>query len=213
MKKKVSTFFVQTVSMKNLLLGKIDRRSQRVNISPFGSLSLDESMSGKDKWDFIYVADGEAHKNHLNLFSAWKILSEEGIYPSLAITLSDRDSKVKVLLKEFVEKNKVKIFDIGYVPHKDICSFYKSSKALIYPSLVESFGLPLVEASMLSIPIIASELDYVRDVCAPVQTFDPESPLSIARAVKRFMQYKDPNFFFTPPSDFLNEVFEVKNDA
>jgi glycosyltransferase involved in cell wall biosynthesis len=58
---------------------------------------------------------------------------------------------------------------------------------MIFPSILESFGLPLVEASLMGLPIISSELDYVRDVCVPVQTFDPHSPVSIARAVKRFL--------------------------
>ena len=67
------------------------------------------------------------------------------------------------------------------------------SKALIFPSLAESFGLPLVEAQEFNKPILASELDFVRDVCSPVDTFDPKSSLSIARAVKRFLGYTDIN--------------------
>ena len=44
----------------------------------------------------------------------------------------------------------------------------------------ESFGLPLLEASSIDLPIIASESDYVRDVCEPAQTFDPNSYLVYA---------------------------------
>jgi glycosyltransferase involved in cell wall biosynthesis len=57
---------------------------------------------------------------------------------------------------------------------------------LIYPSLFESFGLPLLEARQAGLPIIAAELDYVRDIVEPVVSFDPESALSIARAVMRY---------------------------
>ena len=52
----------------------------------------------------------------------------------------------------------------------------------------ESFGLPLLEAKFLGLPILASELDYVRDVVEPTETFDPESPVSISRAVQRFLK-------------------------
>ena len=65
-----------------------------------------------------------------------------------------------------------------------------ASKALIFPSKYESFGLPLIEASKMHIPIIASELDFVRDVCNPIQTFDPNSAISIARAINRFFGNK-----------------------
>ena len=36
-------------------------------------------------------------------------------------------------------------------------------------------------------PIIAGEMDYVRDVVDPSETFDPLSPVSIARAIKRYL--------------------------
>ena len=64
---------------------------------------------------------------------------------------------------------------------------YGKASALIYPSTLESYGLPLLEARAAGLPILTGELDYVRDIVDPEQTFDPRSALSIARAVKRFM--------------------------
>lgn len=64
---------------------------------------------------------------------------------------------------------------------------YGQSRAAIYPSLFESFGLPLLEAKEAGLPVLASERDYVRDVIEPNITFDPLSPLSIARAVMRHL--------------------------
>ncbi|RYH16174.1 MAG: glycosyltransferase family 1 protein, partial [Alcaligenaceae bacterium] len=66
------------------------------------------------------------------------------------------------------------------------------SSALIFPSVAETFGLPMLEARAGQLPIIASERDFVRDVCNPQQTFDPASPHSIARAVLRFMDGERP---------------------
>ncbi len=62
---------------------------------------------------------------------------------------------------------------------------YLRAGALIYPSFSESLGLPLLEAQAAGLPVLASERDYVRDLLEPDETFDPASPLSIARAVKR----------------------------
>ena len=59
---------------------------------------------------------------------------------------------------------------------------------MIFLSLVESFGLPLIEASKLPLHIVASELDYVRDVCVPKENFNPKSSNSIAVAVRRFLK-------------------------
>jgi glycosyltransferase involved in cell wall biosynthesis len=61
------------------------------------------------------------------------------------------------------------------------------STGLIFASSLESFGLPLLEARALGVPVLAAERDFVREVCEPQQTFDPASPHSIADAVRRFL--------------------------
>ena len=45
----------------------------------------------------------------------------------------------------------------------------------------------MIEARRVELPVIASELDYVRDVIDPEESFDPNSAISIARSVKRFL--------------------------
>ena len=82
--------------------------------------------------------------------------------------------------------------NIGELPNEKIWVLYKKSRALIFPSTIESFVLPLIKASKIGLPIIAAEKDYVRDVCTPKETFDPQSPLSISRAIKRFLKIHDP---------------------
>jgi glycosyltransferase involved in cell wall biosynthesis len=87
-----------------------------------------------------------------------------------------------------------------------IASLYQSSSALIYPSRTESFGLPLIEAMDYGLPILASELDYVRDVVVPVETFNPDSPVSIARAVRRFLGKAESTVQHHSADTFLAEV-------
>ena len=54
---------------------------------------------------------------------------------------------------------------------------------MIFPSFYESFGLPLIEARQANLPILASDLEYVHEICAPVATFDPTLAESIAEQV------------------------------
>jgi glycosyltransferase involved in cell wall biosynthesis len=79
---------------------------------------------------------------------------------------------------------------------------YEHSRALVYPSLLESFGLPLLEARQAGLSIIAAELDYVRDLIDPEEAFDPRSPRSIARAIKRFLQVSE-----TTPTILTSDAF------
>lgn len=192
--KNVDEFFVQTPTMKQLLEIKLEGKVP-VRVLPFVAepggyaRSVPQLNSYRDAvFDFVYVASGEPHKNHQRLIEAWCLLAEAGQYPTLCLTLDEiRFAGLCRLVEEMQRRYGVKVSNIGGIPHRDVLELYKKSRAAIYPSKFESFGLPLIEARQAGMPILASELDYVRDVLDPEQTFDPDSPLSIARAVKRFM--------------------------
>ena len=118
---------------------------------------------------FFYPSSFDPHKNHKLLFKTFNQLS--------------RDTRKKIQLIVTIDKNKVPvkysdnplIYFIGSQPLQIINEIYKIVDFLIYPSLNESLGLPLIEASLYKLPIIASNLDYVYDVCNPKLTFDPLS--------------------------------------
>ena len=208
---RVAEYIVQTPSMQRAVLrwyGAPGPVPPAVRILPFVAVlhtSPDKEISAAN-WDFVYVADGEAHKNHRTLLAAWQLLAQDGFHPSLALTLSPRDGALKRELEALVIESRLRIKDLGQMPHENVLSLYATAKAMIFPSTSESFGLPLVEAMHAGLPILASELDYVRDVCSPVQTFDPTSPVSIARAVKRFLAVPEPALQLLSPQEFWREL-------
>lgn len=53
---------------------------------------------------------------------------------------------------------------IGMQPYDYVCRLYKTCDALIFPSYIETFGLPLLEAALTGMPIIAADLPYAREV-------------------------------------------------
>ena len=63
-----------------------------------------------------------------------------------------------------------------------------------------------MEAAALGVPILASERDFVRDVCVPVERFDPESAVSICRAVRRFLEQPEPVLQACDAAEFLLQV-------
>jgi glycosyltransferase involved in cell wall biosynthesis len=211
----VDEFVVQTITMKRLMDAKL-KEAVTVRELPFIENSsyylrclprLDKSKN--NDFDFIYVASGEPHKNHSNLIKAWCLLAEDGLFPSLCLTL---DSILFSELCRFVDakriQHRLKIFNLGNLPHHEVLELYSKSGAAIYPSKFESLGLPLVEARQMGLPVLASELDYVRDVLDPEQVFDPDSPMSIARAVKRFMGEEEKPLPLLNASHFLATVFK-----
>lgn len=189
---RVTEYIVQTKSMRGMLTQWFgDKNPPVIRIIPFAKIQepLAHVFIKKDisNYNFLYIADGLPHKNHKKLLSAWCILASENIKPKLLLTLAPEETSLLNHIARLVASSDIKIENLGNLLHNDLLSVLKSCDALIYPSITESLGLPLVEAHQLEKAIIASELDYVRDICIPIQTFDPYSATSIARAVKRFI--------------------------
>lgn len=207
-------YIVQTPSMAFVARRALGNQVP-ISVLPFISGVADKPLGPTavsiSQYDFVYVASGEAHKNHGNLLLAWRLLAEAGIKASLAVTV---DAINHPTLFSEIEKQRhhydLNIVNLGKVASADIPALYKSSSAMIFPSMVESFGLPLIEAAQMGLPVLASELDYVRDVIEPVETFDPQSPVSIARAVRRFLKNPDPVTPARTAEQFLSEVLRCE---
>lgn len=203
---RCACYWVQTPSMARDLKLWFGKKSVSIRVLPFSQPIVHATPSESAQWDFLYVADGEAHKNHRCLVEAWVLLAQQGNKPSLALTLTKRDESLFAWIDKQIATHELKISNLGQMPHDKLLSLYGQSKALIFPSLSESFGLPLIEARQAGLPILASELDFVRDVCEPVQTFDPASPTSIARAVRRFIGQADLPINPVGAAEFLNAL-------
>jgi glycosyltransferase involved in cell wall biosynthesis len=203
-------YLVQTESMKTLTVNWLktfqshqnNKDNPKVTIAPFYVWPKNITSATPIEWDFIYVSSGERHKNHLTLLDAWEILAKENIYPSLAITVDENCLEITNRLHQLSDN--IKIFNLGILNHESALSLYPRSRAFIFPSLTESHGLPLIEANFYKIPIVAGECDFVRDVCSPVETFDPYSAKSISRAVKRFLNIPQTQIQPMTPKEFIN---------
>ena len=189
-----SLYVVQTASMVTLV-GGVLRSGTAVVVFPFDDPAplKDAAHPAVPTYDFLYPANGDAHKNHQRLLEAWRLLASAGLKPSLALTINATAyPALHAQIVHEIEEHGVRIANLGYLTQLEMHELYTASGALLFPSLVESFGLPLIEARDRGLPIVAPELDYVRDVVAPAETFDPLSAVSMARAVRRLMGQPEP---------------------
>ncbi|MFY8043864.1 MAG: hypothetical protein ACOVOD_13160, partial [Rhodoferax sp.] len=98
----VDLYWVQTDAMADALRAWwSDADRPPVRVLGFAPALPTVAMQTR-RYDFIYIADGEAHKNHRRLLAAWCLLAEEGIRPSLALTLSERDSQLRTAIEAAV---------------------------------------------------------------------------------------------------------------
>lgn len=186
------TFIVQTPSMHRILCQALNLPPSRAEISPFANLTSFVAHAATDNGQregFVYPASGDPHKNHRILIEAWILLKKQGLTPTLHLTVEPRAYPALV---EWIDAQRamheLAIVNHGHVSIERLRSLYASAAGLVYPSFIESFGLPLIEAQQAGLEVIAAELDYVRDVVHPIQTFDPHSAVSLARAIKRFLR-------------------------
>jgi glycosyltransferase involved in cell wall biosynthesis len=72
------------------------------------------------------------------------------------------------------------------LPRREIFSYYRGAVALVFPSLLETFGHPLLEAMLAETPIVVSDIPTCREVGADVPLyFDSHDPVALAEAVVR----------------------------
>ncbi len=173
-------FFVQSKSMKEMMHKSLSSEVI-IDVYPFYNLPLNAKYTARSNKEFVYISNGNSHKNHVLLLDVWKTLHEKNIRPKLHLTIT---KEYPAILKkiEVLKNEGVNIENHGYT---DVEELFKISSFLIYPSLIESFGLGLVEAVNAGLKIIASDLDYVREVVQPSLTFNPYDKYSILEAVKK----------------------------
>jgi glycosyltransferase involved in cell wall biosynthesis len=75
---------------------------------------------------------------------------------------------------------------LGYVAEPVLASLYSNCLAFVYPSLVEGFGLPVLEAMSLGAPVVTSNRSSLAEIAADAAvTVHPEDEAALAAAMQR----------------------------
>jgi glycosyltransferase involved in cell wall biosynthesis len=76
----------------------------------------------------------------------------------------------------------------GWVEQADLEALYRTSRLLVFPSLYEGFGLPVLEAMLRGLPVACSGRGSLAEIAGDAAVlFDAEDPASIAAAVGRLL--------------------------
>ncbi len=132
----------------------------------------------KDRY-FITVGSG-GRKNTEKLISAFSFLAEDGLELVIVGKTDSTESK---------EKN---VRRIGMVSKADLPILYSAAEALVYPSLYEGFGLPILEAYSCGIPVVTSDRGSMQETAGEGGVLvDPESVESIAAGMQKVLRSKN----------------------
>ncbi|MFZ3073452.1 MAG: glycosyltransferase family 1 protein [Thermodesulfobacteriota bacterium] len=152
-------------------------------------LAIRKKYSLPERFIF-YPASSLPHKNHKRLLDALKILKDAGEDVKLLLT-GARDygcGEIEKKIKELgLEKD---VIFLGWLPCEDIPAIYSASEALVYPSLHEGFGMPIVEAMAAGTPVVCSGIEPLGEVASDAALFvDPYDPKKIADAVMTVLNH------------------------
>ena len=128
-----------------------------------------------NKNSFFYPAADYIYKNHKIIYDAVKILNSNGI-DGFDIELT--------LERESSQKN---ISFIGEIPFERVLEKYNRS-TLIFPSYIETIGMPLLEAKQVGSIILVADCSYSREVLKDYNNayfFNPFEPVELANLIKK----------------------------
>lgn len=153
----------------------------------------------KDKMSLFYPSNNAIYKNHEILFKSINTIKQDKNLENikLYLTLDKNNSKYlcKLIKKYDIESN---VIFLGKLSYERVMEYYQKCSILVFPSYVETIGLPLMEAAQYGKPIIVSDLEYSREVLAGYEgakfvrfNNEKEWSQSIVEELKNQKEYKN----------------------
>ncbi len=159
--------------------------------APISPLSRQKArlLLGTDRPFLLFVGVWMSHKNLTRLLDAYRIVKQ--LHPEIALVITGKPVPGYANLLQYVQEYRLEkdIFFPGFVPHELLASLYSISRAFVFPSLYEGFGLPPLEAMACGVPVVASNVSSIPEVLGNAAEYvNPEHAGDIARGIRRVLE-------------------------
>lgn len=142
---------------------------------------------------FVMLGTIEPRKNHWLLLQLWRQLIERlGDAAPRLVIIGQRGWECEnvVDLLERCETLKGFVFEQPACSDSELASWLRHSRALLFPSFAEGYGMPLAEALAMEVPVIASDLPVFREIAGEVPEY--VDPLDGQRWKQLVVEYAQP---------------------
>lgn len=181
--KKDTKVFVQLDFIKEGFANRFNHPKESIEVFSPGVISPSFSKCDKkdvEKLKFFYPATGFFYKNHRIIIDALKQtdIDADFYFTAHKSEIGAKDARIKMM---------------GPIPYTKVCDMYNDCDALLFPSYIETYGLPLLEAAMTGMPIIAADLPYAREVLDGYEGViyaKHDDPLAWAEAMQKIKKGK-----------------------
>jgi glycosyltransferase involved in cell wall biosynthesis len=133
--------------------------------TPLKSAPAPEASVGRPY--FVALGTIEARKNHLLLLNVWRqLIRRLGERAPRLLIIGRRGWKAGEVFEALDKDETLRghVVEINDCTDEELARHLGSARALLFPSMAEGFGLPLVEALGAGVPVIASDLPVFREV-------------------------------------------------
>lgn len=140
--------------------------------------------------DFIFFLGNKAPKKNMKrVLAAYAALVDETSTPVNLVIAESSEKDVMQMLSEINRKdifNKITL--TGYVQHSELPFIYNLATLFLYPSLRESFGIPIIEAMACGTPVITSNTSAMPEVANDAAMLvNPLNVESITQAIRKVL--------------------------
>ncbi len=146
---------------------------------------LPEELRGLDQW-FFYPASPLGAKNHARLLDAFKLVVDRGNEEGRLVLSGPIMHPWEPVERAIAERGLgERVIRLGHVGDRELISMYAQATGLIFPSLFEGFGLPVLEAMEAGCPVAVSGVASLPEILGGSgRTFDPEDVEEIAGGIE-----------------------------
>jgi len=127
--------------------------------------------------NYLLAVGTNPRKNNERIVKAFKKLAKD--VPLELVIVGNRP-------KDWKDVEGVKV--LGHVPENDLPALYSGASALVYPSLYEGFGLPILESFACKTPVVTSDCGSMAEIGKGAAVLvDPESVESIVKGITKVL--------------------------
>lgn len=139
--------------------------------------AFDRLQNGEDSY-LLQLGSIEPKKNHLTTLQAFKKIRQH--YPNLnLVIIGKRGWLCDEICNQFTQEASNGVHWLGAQPRSAVQHYLDTSVALIFPSIVEGWGLPPLEAMSAGTPVVAAGIPACREACGDAALF-VNDPLDVA---------------------------------
>lgn len=136
---------------------------------------------------FFFLGNTDPKKNTARTLQAYCHYLNASSHPLPLLIADLKEETINNYLREYgLTDIKSMLYYPGYIPNKDLPALYSGATAFIYPSLRESFGIPILEAMACGTPVITSQTSAMPEIAGKDAILvNPYKPEEIAGAMLR----------------------------